>query len=166
MTTLIAGARGPFAQRELLEHIARVRKTHGVVLQAFDAGAIYGRAHLEAAVEKAERAHARGDGIAKDLATEIACYAAGDPQIAKALARVGVPARGNGLVLVALGDLAETALAELLTEARLTRDDAAVREDGGALERIGVTAAMRANVPHAEWALLAVERVALVDALK
>ncbi len=59
---------------------------HGCTLQAFDARAVAGPAHLRRAVTLADRARDRGEGIARDRAVEILLYAAGRRQIDRALA--------------------------------------------------------------------------------
>lgn len=164
--TLVVGARGRYERDQLLAAIAEARKTHDVTLQAFDPGAVYGRAHLEAALEKALRAHREARGTANDLATEVACYAAGDAQISKALALVGVAERGDALVLLAHGAAGEQAVGQVLDALGLTRDDAVVREDPGTLDRLGIARALRERYPEERWGELVLERVALLDAGK
>jgi len=75
---------------------------HGVAVIAFDARAVVDRAHLERAVELADRARERGDAIADDHGIEILLYAAGRRQIERALA-MGVP-DGGGPVAVVVHD--------------------------------------------------------------
>ncbi|WP_318567767.1 KEOPS complex subunit Cgi121 [Salinigranum marinum] len=58
---------------------------HGVTVQAFDARYVVSRAHLERAVELADRALARGTNVARDRGVEILLYAAGRRQIDRAL---------------------------------------------------------------------------------
>ena len=58
---------------------------HGVTIQAFDARYVADRAHLERAVDLADRAIARGENVARDRAVEILLYAAGRRQIDRAL---------------------------------------------------------------------------------
>ena len=58
---------------------------HGVTIQAFDARYVADRAHLERAVELADRAIDRGENVARDRAVEILLYAAGRRQIDRAL---------------------------------------------------------------------------------
>ena len=62
-----------------------VGERHGVTVQAFDARYVVDRAHLERAVELAERASERGDTVAEDFGVEILLYAAGRRQINRAL---------------------------------------------------------------------------------
>ena len=71
---------------------------YGVTVQAFDARYVVSRAHLERAVELAERAFERGENVARDRGVEIMLYAAGRRQIDRALT-LGV-SRGRNPVVV------------------------------------------------------------------
>ncbi|MFB6223618.1 MAG: KEOPS complex subunit Cgi121 [Haloarcula sp.] len=68
-----------------VEQLGVIGDRHGITVQAFDARYVVDRAHLELAVELADRAHARGDAIADDFGVEILLYAAGRRQIDRAL---------------------------------------------------------------------------------
>jgi KEOPS complex subunit Cgi121 len=75
---------------------------YGCAVVAFDARAVVDRAHLERAVELADRARERGEAIADDHGIEILLYAAGRRQIQRALA-MGVP-EGETPVAVVVHD--------------------------------------------------------------
>ncbi|WP_436925915.1 KEOPS complex subunit Cgi121 [Halosimplex amylolyticum] len=62
---------------------------HGVTVQAFDARYVVDRAHLERAVELADRAIGREENVARERSVEILLYAAGTRQIDRAL-EIGV----------------------------------------------------------------------------
>jgi KEOPS complex subunit Cgi121 len=100
----------------LLDRLSAVGGRHGATVQAFDARYVVDRAHLERAVERADRARERGEAVARERAVEILCYAAGRRQIDRALV-LGIAADAPAVVLVDGGD--ETAAA------------AAVRDLGG-----------------------------------
>lgn len=70
----------------------------GCAMTAFDARYVAGRRHLEAAVDRANRAFERDDAIADDRGVEILLYAAGRRQIERAL-EMGV-GEGRGPVVV------------------------------------------------------------------
>jgi KEOPS complex subunit Cgi121 len=70
---------------DFVERLGAIGDEHGVTVQAFDARYIVDRAHLERAVDLADRAIARGENVARDRAVEILCYAAGRRQIERAL---------------------------------------------------------------------------------
>jgi KEOPS complex subunit Cgi121 len=70
----------------LLDDLDGVTTTHPVAAQAVDARHVVDRAHLDRAVELADRERAAGDAIARDRAVEFLLYAAGRRQIDRALA--------------------------------------------------------------------------------
>jgi KEOPS complex subunit Cgi121 len=72
---------------------------YGVTVQAFDARYVVSRAHLERAVELADRAFAREENVARDRGVEILLYAAGRRQIDRALT-LGVSRGRNPIVVV------------------------------------------------------------------
>jgi KEOPS complex subunit Cgi121 len=108
----------------------------GCAVVAVDARSVVDRAHLERAVELADRARERGEAIADDHGIEILLYAAGRRQIQRALA-MGVP-EGESPVAVVVHDrtgtgdedAAAAAVADLLDPAETlgTYDEARVRE--------------------------------------
>ncbi|WP_123536928.1 KEOPS complex subunit Cgi121 [Halosimplex salinum] len=70
---------------EFVARLGAIGDEHGVTVQAFDARAVVDRAHLERAVELADRAIGRGEHVARDRGVEILLYAAGTRQIDRAL---------------------------------------------------------------------------------
>lgn len=159
----IQGFRGSFQRDGLIERILELRERHDAVVQVFDPAAIYGTGHLLAAAEKALRSHREDRAIARDLATEIACYAAGTDQISVALETVGLPAKGDALVAVGVGEAGKAALSELGDHGFDAVDDLPGHPET-AFDRLGIAPAMRESVPEAKWELLVVEHVALLDA--
>jgi KEOPS complex subunit Cgi121 len=83
-----------------VERLAGVAADHGVTVQAFDARYVVDRAHLERAVELADRAIARGENVADDHAVEILLYAAGRRQINRAF-EMGVSEGEHPVVVLA-----------------------------------------------------------------
>jgi len=88
---------------EFVTDIDAIGRRRGVTVQAFDARYVVDRAHLEQAVELAERARARGETIAEDFGVEILLYAAGRRQINRAL-EMGVSEGTCPVVAVIAGD--------------------------------------------------------------
>jgi len=113
--------------------LGAIGEEHGVTVQAFDARYVVDRAHLERAVELADRAIARGENVARDRAVEVLLYAAGTRQIDRAL-ELGV-AEGTcpAVVLVAAHDGADGAGTEVAGDAGAAerRAAAAVRDLDG-----------------------------------
>lgn len=97
-----------------------------------------------------------------DVQTETLLYAAGERQIGKALAFLGVQEGTEGVAVVAWGaDFGDVARA-----LGWTRDDALLDGGPGVLDAFGVTPEERAMLPPARWGELVLERVALTDVLK
>jgi len=68
-----------------IERLSAVGEEYDVAVQALDARYVVDRAHLQRAVELANRAVERETAIARDRAVEILLYAAGRRQINRAL---------------------------------------------------------------------------------
>lgn len=66
--------------------LAAIGEENDCAVQAFDARAVAGQAHLQTAVERANRSMERGENIAEDRAVEILLWAAGRRQIDQAMA--------------------------------------------------------------------------------
>ncbi len=83
--------------------LGAIGEEYDCAVQAFDARYVVDRAHLERAVELADRARSRGEAIANDHAVEILLYAAGRRQINQAL-EMGVETGEAPVVVVVHGD--------------------------------------------------------------
>ncbi len=128
----------------------------------FDADAIAGERHLLSAWAHLGRSRGRGESRLRDRSAELALYVAGDDQLPRALAKVGVADATTHFVLVAERPHDPAAL---LVRFGLEPDPSAYPRpvDAAMLERLGITAAERAAVPETAWEGLVLERVALVD---
>ena len=128
----------------------------------FDARAIAGERHLLSAWAHLGRARSRGDSRLRDRGAEFALYVAGDDQLPRALAKVGVSDSTERFVLVAERPLDP---ATLLPRFELLPDPEAYPRpvDEPLLERLGIEPAERGAVPPSAWEGLVLERVALLD---
>ena len=139
--------------------LARVPK--GVQLARADR--VYGVDHLRHAARLAERAVAEGRARSADLPTETLLYAAGERQVGKALALLGLRPDATAVAAVAWDAQALAAFAH----AEGWREDDALLAGGPAvLDAFGIGPAERAMLPPERWGDLILERVALVDVLK
>lgn len=181
---VIRGYRG-----EVRDVKALVERVRGKPIQLFRADRIYGADHLRHAAALAQRAIDEGRARSLDLATETLVYAAGERQVHKALALLGLNVVTRAIAVVAW-DAAESATAEapqrgavadkprpgrvdgaaaldaLAAELGWTRDDALLQGDASVLDAFGVTSEERAMLPRERWGDLVLERVALSDVLK
>ncbi len=160
------GARRRAAGRpSVTETIATLRALaaeSGELVALFDADAIAGERHLLSAWAHLGRSRARGESRLRDRAAELALYVAGDDQLPRALAKVGIRATTERFVLVAERPREP---AQLLERFGLDPDPAAYPRSVGPelLERLGISAEERSAVPSTAWEGLVLERVALVD---
>lgn len=140
----------------------------GTTIQAFDADYVVSEAHLERALDRADRAIARGENVARERAVEVLCYAAGRRQINRALA-MGVSAGENRVVvLVDAPDGDEAAEAEAVERLRGHVDPAPVLgeyDEATVRSFFDVTDAERDAVEGSLPGLV-LERVALLDVQK
>ncbi|UIO99771.1 KEOPS complex subunit Cgi121 [Halobaculum sp. CBA1158] len=112
---------------DFLGELTAIGAATDCTVQAFDARYVVDRAHLERALERADRAIARGENVARDRGVEVMLYAAGRRQIDRALAMGVEEGEGPVVVLVAADPETETA-----TGTGAGRDDEGERERAAA----------------------------------
>ncbi|AGB33594.1 KEOPS complex Cgi121-like subunit [Natrinema pellirubrum DSM 15624] len=147
--------------------LGEIGDRHDVTVQAFDARYVADRAHLERAVELADRAIDRGENVARDRAVEILLYAAGRRQIDRAL-EMGVDEGETPAVVLVDGDGDERAALEAvedLTAFRGRTETLDSRDDETLCDFFGIPDAERAAT-DAGLAALVRERVALLEVEK
>lgn len=151
--------------RALVALVGEVAREHGAAVQCMRADRLWSVAHLERACALAARAFAERRNRASEIGLEALCYAAGERQIERAIARLGLaPGRGVPIAAVAFGPRGPAALDALLSRTgwRVANVfDAPRGED--VLDALGVGADLRRSVPRERWGGLVLERVALVD---
>lgn len=141
-------------------------RTLGAPVQLVRGDRVHGRDHLALAATLAQRAFAEGRARAADVPTETALYAAGERQVGKALAFLGLQADTREVAAVAWGADAGGALDRLAAQQGWSRDDAVLAGGPHVLDAFGITAEERAMLPEGRAGDLVLERVALVDVLK
>ena len=160
------GARRPAPGRPatapLVAVLRDLAKESEALVGLFDARAIAGERHLLSAWAHLGRARSRGETRLRERGAEFALYVAGDDQLPRALAKVGVSDATEAFVVVAERPLDPV---DLVPRFGLVLDpDAFPRPvDAGTLDRLGIPAAERDAVPPTAWEGLVLERVALVD---
>jgi len=128
----------------------------------FDAEAVAGERHLLSAWAHLGRARSRGESRLRDRGAEFALYVAGDDQLPRALAKVGVSDSTEHFVLV----VEKPRELETVLERFVLVADPTVYPrppTAGTLDRLAVSPEERAVVPSSAWEALVLERVALVD---
>ena len=148
--------------REIVATLRQLVGDSPALVAVLDADAVAGERHLLSAWAHLGRSRARGGERLRDRSAEFALYVAGDDQLPRALAKVGVGERTERFVVVAERPLELPAVVERFG---LTVDpDAYPRATTAAtLDRLGFTEEERRAVPTTAWEGLVLERVALVD---
>jgi KEOPS complex subunit Cgi121 len=157
---------------DFLDELGAIGDEFDCAMQAFDADYVLGPDHLQAAVERADRAFEREENVAREFAVEILLYAAGRRQINRAL-RMGVGEGESGVVVVVhspTGDgeseqEAATAVRNLLDSANTDATSADDIDREAVLDFFDVSEA-ELEATDAELADLVRERVALLDVEK
>ena len=124
----IFGAVGEIPDVEaMVRHISTLEKEHDSTIQVFRADRIFGREHLERAVELAQRNWQRGNASAHTLGMEIMLFAAAERQIGLALEKLGIDDDSREFGIVVIGDIDSDLI---LSELNLKRDDAVLEPQG------------------------------------
>lgn len=150
------------SRTELVQKLRGFAGEGGGIVALFDARAIAGERHLLSAWAHMGRTRARGESRLRDRGAELALYVAGDDQLPRALAKVGVAQDSEEFVLLVERPRETGATLQALG---LVRDDSIYPRGPteATLERLGVSAVERNAVPPTAWEGLVLERVALLE---
>lgn len=160
----VAGVRGPLRLEDMLFMAKKANRI--APLQVLRADRVVSADHLRSAALHARRAFDEGRNQADRLEVEFTRYAAGERQIKKALAKLGVEDGSPAGVVCALGDKRRDALEYFVDGLGLVEDDTLI--DGGlaALHAFGVTEAELEATPEAHHLDIVLEHVAEVDLMR
>ncbi len=147
---------------ELVQQLRRLTASDPALVALFDAAAIAGERHLLSAWAHLGRARARGEERLRDRSAEFALFVAGDDQLPRALAKVGISDATEQFVVVVeqprhLEETLHTFGLEADPEAYPRSTTAAL------LTRLGIDDADRSAVSESSWEGLVLERVALLE---
>ena len=147
---------------ELVGRLREVARESEALVAVLDAAAVAGERHLLSAWAHLGRSRSRGAARLRDRSAEFVLYVAGDDQLPRALAKVGVGPTTERFVVVAERPLEPSAL---LPRFGFVADPSAYPRaaDAALLDRLGIDASDRATLPASSWEGLVLERVALVD---
>ena len=160
----IIGTRGRVdSADEFIKKAKDFIKEGDVLLQFLDADKVLGKEHIYSAIEHADRAFERGDNICTTKAMEILIYAAGEPQIANALERIGLKDGCERIAIIAQDDLD---IEGLLVHLGLKRDDEVIEFKEQKLMAFGFSEKEISVVDKSRVKDLILERVAMVDVKK
>ena len=103
----IFGASGQIGDiQDILPIISGLEKEHESTIQLFRADRIFGKEHLQTAVELAIRSWDSGNARAKTLGMEILLYAAAERQISRAIDKLGIVPEATEFAIVTVGRIA------------------------------------------------------------
>jgi tRNA threonylcarbamoyladenosine modification (KEOPS) complex Cgi121 subunit len=127
-----------------------------------DARGVAGERHLLSAWAHLGRARQRGETRLRDRGAEFLLFVAGDDQLPRALAKVGVGADSEEFVLV--GERPREP-GPLLASFGLVEDPEVYPRPVrvAVLDRLGITPEDRSVVPESSWEGLVLERVAMLE---
>ena len=172
---VVFGAHGTINDIDLfLQQLLLFSKKENLVIQAFDATAIYGKDHLISATTHALRAFEQGRNSTNSLALEILLYAAGERQIQKAIKKMGVRKGKQRIAFLFTNDVTQktnkpitkAVITKCLVTFHLTLDDKVLEGNKDTLKRFGVTEQELSTIPESHYGHLILEKVALVDVIK
>ncbi len=154
--------RGKPSSDEMVRELRALAGEGSGMVALFDARAIAGERHLMSAWAHLGRARSRGVQRLRDRGAELALFVAGDGQLPRALARVGISASTEEFVLVVEKP---RAVPEGLARFGLVEapDVYPRTPDAAVLDRLGIGEAERRGVPPGSWEGLVLERVALLE---
>jgi tRNA threonylcarbamoyladenosine modification (KEOPS) complex Cgi121 subunit len=147
---------------EIVRRLRGANRPEEPFVALFDARAIGGERHLLSAWAHLGRSRARNESRLRDRSAEFALYVAGDDQLPRALAKIGVAPSTEEFVLVV--ERPRT-VPEALAAFGLVPDPSVYPRAPTAetLERLGIAEEERRIVPSSAWEGLVLERVAFVD---
>ena len=147
---------------ELVQKLRAFAAEGDGLVALFDARAIAGERHLLSAWAHMGRTRSRGESRLRDRGAELALYVAGDDQLPRALAKVGVAEDSTEFVLLVEKPRDPDVV---LSGFGLVRDDGLYPRPPteATLERLGVSTPERNAVPSSAWEGLVLERVALLE---
>jgi tRNA threonylcarbamoyladenosine modification (KEOPS) complex Cgi121 subunit len=147
---------------ELVRALRELARESETLVALLDATAVAGDRHLLSAWAHLGRSRGRGESRLRERGAEFALYVAGEDQLPRALARVGVADATEQFVIVAERPVEPKTLLERFG---LEEDPSAYPRavDERTLDRLGISEIERDAVPRSAWEGLVLERVALVD---
>jgi len=147
---------------EIVATLRSLAPTAAGLVSVLDADAVAGERHLLSAWAHLGRSRSRGNARLRDRSAEFVLYVAGDDQLPRALAKVGVVEGTRRFVVVTERPLEPEGL---LDRFGFVADPEAYPRPvtAGTLDRLGIPASDRDAVPPTLWEGLVLERVALVD---
>ncbi|MCI4360868.1 MAG: hypothetical protein L3J91_04125 [Thermoplasmata archaeon] len=147
---------------ELVSRLRSASASAEELVALFDARSIAGERHLLSAWAHLGRSRGRGESRLRVRGAELALWVAGDDQLPRALAKVGLADDTEEFVVVAEKP---RDVVELLDRFELTADPSVYPRapDAATLARLGISPEERDAVATTAWEGLVLERVAMLE---
>ncbi len=160
----IGGGRiDPKRVKGVFDKAKELEKGLGVEILLMDADLVFGKEHIESAVEHAIRAFERDKNVASTKMMEVLLYASGERQLSTAIKKMGIGTKTRDVAVV-VSDCER--LDDVVTTLGIRRDDSKLEGRVEMLGRFGISKKAIASVPKVKVLDLVLERVAMVDMLK
>jgi len=147
----------------IVEKAKALASDMGVDILLMDADMVFGKVHIETAIEHADRAFERGSNVAGTRMMEVMLYASGERQLSAAIEKMGV-GRGTRRLAVVVSD--SKRLVEVMRALGAKRDDGVLDGRFENLAKFGISRQAVQSVGKEKAMELVLERVAFVDILK
>lgn len=135
----------------------------GVEILLMNADLVFGKDHVESAIEHADRAFKRGTNVATSKMMEVMLYASGERQLSTAIKKLGLK-KGTTRVVLVVSD--SRRVDEVLRDLKISRDDSVLEGRAEKLRAFGLSQKALGSVAKGMVLDLVLERVAFVDTLK
>ncbi len=147
----------------LIDRAKDLARRLDIEILLMDADFIFGRVHVETAVEHAYRAFERRTNAAATSMLEVMLYASGERQLSTAIDKLGVKSDTKRVAVVVSDD---KRLDEVFKSLAVERDDTVLEGRAENLPAFGISRKTTASVGKDKAFELVLERVALVDLMK
>jgi len=158
------------APPSFMDQLQELAKKHSVMLQAVNADYVYGKHHIQSAVEHTLRAFSQKTNSLKAMELELLLYLAGERQIQKAIEKIGIRKGKQTIALIVLLEkttsLSAHGIKTLLSSLHIARDDSVLEGDIETLKRFNISPKAQQTVSPEHYEDLILEQVALVDIIK
>lgn len=147
----------------VLEEAVKIAEDLNVEILLMDADMVFGKIHIESAVEHAARAFENETNTATSRMMEVMLYASGERQLSTAIKKMGIKDKTERIAVI-VSDSKK--LEEVMDSLDIRRDDTVLEGKVENLPAFGITEKEISSVQKERVLDLVLERVALVDLIK
>jgi len=153
----------PGKAMNILDESRAIASELGIEILLMDADLVFGRIHIESAVEHAFRAFERGTEVAETKMLEVMLYSSGERQLSSAIEKMGLKSITRSVAVI-VSDPSK--MSNVLSTLDIKRDDSVLDGDVSKLRAFGISKKAVDSVGDNKVQELVLERVARVDLTK